>query len=294
MTIPISDRERVTAAMHARTIRWLPYVRIPITCIVISLLLFPLALLIAYSILDVQDGRLLSGTLHMADYKHMMLESRKFAVGFLNSCTYSLWITIGQLVLAIPAAVSLAVFKFRGRSIVVVLYIVLMLMPYQVTMVPSFIAIRSLHLMDSPLAVVIPQLFMPFSVIMLYMCLIQIEQEIFEAGRMDGANTFRLMLHIIIPLIAQGIGAVALLVFIDSWNMLEQPLLFIQSIAYMPLSILIRQSIEGNASEVFVPAVLFLIPIAILYMLFRNAIVEGMQLGFRSSREREASTITIT
>ena len=259
-----------------------------------AILLFPLILLLLFSILDGEtmeqllasfgsrfaDSAPFRWKVDVSSYVHVAAESRKFAAALLNSFQYSLITTFGQLLLALPAAIALSVFKVKGRRLIVTMYMILMMMPFQVTMVPTFLTLYYLDLLDSPWAIILPQWFVPFSVILLYLYMIRIPSELHEAAQVDGAGTVRLIRHIVIPLVKHGLWSVGLLHFIDSWNMIEQPIVFLSSMERMPLSIFIRQSLERNAAEMFVPAVLFVLPILIIYGMYHRSIISGLLISF--------------
>lgn len=267
--------------------------RLSIWTIGIAILLFPITVILLYSITDEEaltfilrgiqtkvDGRQwFSSHLDFSTYVQIGLESRKFSTAFLNSVFYSLTTTFGQLLFAVPAAISLSVLKVRGRFLLVPIYMIIMMMPFQATVVPSYLTLDVLNLLNTPLAVVLPQWFMPFSVIMLYLFAIQIPSDLAEAAQIDGAGIPQLIWHIVLPLIKHGIWSIGLLQFIDSWNMLEQPLLFLSSMELMPLSIIIRQSIEINPSSLFVPAMLFMLPVLVVYAMFSKHILNGLHLS---------------
>lgn len=258
------------------------------------LLLLPLAILFNYSLAETEalqhtlvgiqnktgGSALLPSAYDITVYKKILTESRKFAVAFLNSIHYSTWTTIGQLLLALPAAIALSALKVPGRYFLIPLYLIIMMMPFQVTMVPSYLTLHYFNMLDSSWAIIVPLLFMPFSVIMLYLFMIQIPDELYEAAQVDGAGPLQLAWHIVIPLIRQGLWAIGLLHFVDTWNMIEQPIVFLSTIDLMPLSIMIRQSITANPALAFVPAILFVIPVAVLYIVYHRHIIGGMQMLF--------------
>jgi len=263
-------------------------------------LLFPLLVLLVYSMTKGEvleqilfgmnsrfaDHRLFRWDFDLTFYRQIWMESRKFATAFLNSWLYSVSITLGQLLIGLPAAIALSVLKAAGRRWIIPMYMILMMMPFQVTMVPSFLTLHRLDLLDHPLAIILPQIFNPFFVVLLYLYTIRIPFELFEAARVDGANTFQLIRHVVLPLILHGLWAVGLIVFIDSWNMIEQPVVFLSSLDRMPLSILIRQALENSPVLIFVPAVLFLLPILILYGLFHRSIISGLQMSIAGTRSK--------
>ncbi|MDI4647858.1 carbohydrate ABC transporter permease [Cohnella hashimotonis] len=269
--------------------------------LVVFVLFIPCLILVNYALADpVQvestinqisgvngQGTIFIRAFDLREFVRVTTGSSKLAGAFLNSFLYSAGIAAGQMILAFPAAVSLALLRVKGRAFVLSLYLILMLMPFQVTVVPSYLTLHALGLLNHPMGLLLPQWFIPFSAVLLYLFLVRIPHAFIEAGKMDGANWWRLVWHIVVPLTKSGIGSIALIQIIDSWNMIEQPVFFLTDMQLMPLSILIRQSIEVQPGEAFVPSLVFLVPVLIAYSIFYEQIIQGMQAIFKDGRKRD-------
>ncbi|WP_438431697.1 carbohydrate ABC transporter permease [Gorillibacterium sp. sgz500922] len=232
------------------------------------------------------EQSLFTWQIDLREFARIGTQSNIFATGFLNSLLYSLASAGGQLLFAFPAALFLALFPGKAKRILLPLYLILMLLPFQATVVPTYLTLDELNLLDHAFGIILPQWFLPFSVVMLYLFLIQIPADSLEAAKVDGASFFHVVRHMVIPLTRNGVGSILLLQLIDSWNMLEQPLFFLESQSRMPLAILIRQSLEQAPSESFGPSLLFLLPALAVYVLFYPSIVTGMQSLFQDGRKK--------
>jgi multiple sugar transport system permease protein len=119
-------------------------------------------------------------------------------------------------------AYALSRFEFRGRDLIFFLILMLMILPFQVTMAPSVIMLRWMGLMDTPWAVILPMCFSPFYIFLLRQFMVGISNELLEAGMVDGVGAVRGFIHVILPVCRPILGAAAALSFADCWNMVEQ------------------------------------------------------------------------
>ncbi|HPF88862.1 MAG TPA: carbohydrate ABC transporter permease, partial [Candidatus Limiplasma sp.] len=132
-------------------------------------------------------------------YYTILIEDPQYLQLFLNSVKYSVGILLGQA-LVIPAmAYALSRFEFKGREALFFMILMLMILPFQVTMVPSVITLRFMGILQTPWAVILPMWFSPFYIFLLRQFMIGLPNEYLEAGMMDGAGTFRCNTHVVLP-----------------------------------------------------------------------------------------------
>ena len=124
----------------------------------------------------------------MAHFYRLLIESPAFYQLFWNTVGMTAAILAGQLVVGLPSAWAFAAFRFRGRDFLFGLYVVLMLLPFQVMLLPQYIVLQKLHLYNHPAAVILPAIFSTFPVFIMYRGFTQIDAEILEAARLDGAG----------------------------------------------------------------------------------------------------------
>lgn len=160
-------------------------------------------------------------------------------VMFWNSIGQSVAQVAGNLLVGAPAAWAISRLRFRGRSMVRGLYIVLMLLPFQVTMVPSYLVLRQFGLLDTPWAIILPGIFSTFPVFIMERGFDTIPREVLESASIDGANQWQRFWRIGIPLGIPGLISALTLGFLDAWNAIEQPMTFwnLHNIGHCPSSL---------------------------------------------------------
>ncbi len=213
-------------------------------------------------------------------YYTILIEDPQYLRLFVNSVEYSAGILLGQA-LVIPAmAYALSRFEFRGREALFFVILMLMILPFQVTMVPSVITLRFMGLLQTPWAVILPMWFTPFYIFLLRQFMVGIPNEYLEAGMMDGAGTFRCYAHVVLPVCRPVLGAAAALSFADCWNLVEQPLVYLADrTADQPLSVLFNQISTDNSGVAFAGAALYILPALFVYFYFQEDILLGVALS---------------
>ena len=178
-----------------------------------------------------------------------------------------------------PAAWALARFPLRGKKRILTAYIVLMLMPFQVLMFPQYLVLQKLNLLDTLGAVILPAIFSTFPVFLLHRFFKAIPQEILEAARLDGAGELRIFCQIALPLGAPGIMSVCILTFLDSWNMIEQPMTYLKTKSLWPLSLFLPEIGMADMGMGFAAALLMLIPALLLFFSCEEYLEQGIALS---------------
>ncbi|MEG1104992.1 MAG: carbohydrate ABC transporter permease, partial [Oscillospiraceae bacterium] len=173
----------------------------------------------------------------LANIVELLFDSPEFFVMFWNTVIMVLPQLIGQFFIGAPAAWALSRFRFKGRGALFGLYIVLMLLPFGVTMVPSYIVLDKLHLLDSIWAIILPGIFSAFPVFIMAKGFDAVPYALLEAAEIDGASRLKSFLRIGLPLGVPGILSAMVLGFLEAWNMLEQPMIFLKNKAIWPLSL---------------------------------------------------------
>lgn len=209
----------------------------------------------------------------------VLLDSPGFFTMFWNSVAISLGILAGQLLVDVPAAWALARFPLRGKKTILTVYIVLMLMPFQVLMFPQYLVLQKLDLLDTLWAVILPAVFSTFPVFLLHRFFKAIPQDILEAARMDGAGELRIFCQIALPLGSPGILSAAILTFLDSWNMIEQPMTYLKTKALWPLSLFLPEIGIADMGMGFAAALLMLIPALLLFFSCEEYLEQGIALS---------------
>lgn len=209
-------------------------------------------------------------------FYRLLIESPAFYRLFWNTVGMTAAILAGQLVVGLPSAWAFAAFRFRGRDILFGLYVVLMLLPFQVMLLPQYLVLQKLHLYNHFAAVILPAIFSTFPVFIMYRGFTQIDGEILEAARLDGAGELQIFLWIGLPLGKMGVQAAMVLSFLEYWNLVEQPMAFLEEQAKWPLSLYLPQITVSQAGFAFAVAVVVLIPALFVFALGQDALEEGI------------------
>lgn len=219
------------------------------------------------------------GAPSLQGYSDLLFDCFVFYPMFWNSVLYAAAITAAQLIVIIPCAFGFSQMKFRGKGALFVFYIILMMMPLQVTILPNYIGLRDMGLIDHPLGIILPMIFSPFGVVVMHQYMKNIDNSVIEATRLETNSIFRVIFTGVIPQIRVCIFAVVLFVFADCWNMVEQPMLFLKDDGMKTLSVFIANARNYTGEVLFPAAVIFLIPMLILYLFFNENLEKGLTLG---------------
>lgn len=206
----------------------------------------------------------------------VLLLSPEYLFKFWNSVKYTLPIMIFQTVVACLAAYGFTRYRSKGREIVLFIYIILMLMPYQVTLVPNYIMAETLGILDTSLAIILPGIFSPFAVFLLTKSMRRVPVSVVEAARLDGCCEFQIFMKIYLPLCKNIIYSVMILIFIDYWNMVEQPLILLSDEEMHPLSVFLSKINTGEVGIAFAVAVIYMIPTLLIFLYGEDYLVEGI------------------
>lgn len=213
-------------------------------------------------------------TLH--HYAKLLIWTPDFFTVFWNSVKIVALILAGQLVVAVPAAWAFAAFGWKGKHLLFTLYVILMLLPFQVTMLPSYLALGRMHLLDTHASVILPAVFSTFPVFLIYRGFTAIPKELLDAARVEGAGEFAVFRWIGIPLGSPGILSAVVLGFLDYWNMMEQPLAFLKDRTLWPLSLYLPEIGTTQAGIALAASVVTLIPAALVFALGQDRLEQGI------------------
>lgn len=215
------------------------------------------------------------GSFSVVGYYDILVEEAWFLRGFWNSVFYAAVITFFNTVICVPAAYAFREADFKGKGALYFFYIILMMMPLQVTMLPNYIGLRDMHLLDTRLALVLPGIFTPFGVFLMSQYMRGLDRSILEAARLETKSVFRIMQCVALPQVKTCVAALFLFTFSENWNLVEQPQIFLKSETKLPLSVLLAAQ-EGETRVLFAGCVLFMVPVVILYLYFHGNLEEGL------------------
>ena len=174
------------------------------------------------------------------------------------------------------ASYSFARYRRKRRELLFFSYIILMLMPFQVTLVPNYMIADTLGILDTIWAIILPGIFSTFAIFLLTKYMRQIPTGYIEAATLDGASEWQIFTNIALPLCKNAIFALTILLFIDYWNMVEQPLVLLTDTAKQPLSVFLSQINEPELGIAFAASSVYMIPPLLIFFWGEDYLVEGI------------------
>ncbi len=261
--------------------------------IVLAVMVFPLFMLTANSLMGRQELLETCGAV-LADYREsaklrvfpmyptlrayvrLLLDSPEYFTAFWNSMIQTILVLAGQLLAAVPAAWAFAQFRFPGKKVLWFLYMLLMILPFQVTMVSGYLVLNTMDLMDTRAAVILPGIFSTLPVFILQKTFAGIPKELLEAAKIDGAGDLRIFVSMGIPLGMPGIFSILILGFLEYWNTIEQPMTYLKTEALWPLSLYLPQMVNTEIAAAFAASIITLLPALLLFFYGQDSLEQGI------------------
>ncbi len=209
-------------------------------------------------------------------YATVLFKSPDYLLKFWNSVILVGPIVLFQLLVASMASFGFARYRGRIREIIFFSYIILMLMPYQVTLVPNYLVSDWLGVLDTKWAIWLPGIFSPFAVFLLTKFMRRIPTGVIEAAQIDGAGELQIYRRICMPLCKGALCSAAILVFIDYWNMVEQPLILLKDPEMHPLSVFLSKINQGEIGLAFAVATIYMVPSLLVFLYGEEYLVDGI------------------
>ena len=199
-----------------------------------------------------------------------------------NSLFISVAFTLITLVSASMAAFAFAKLRFRGSGVILSIYIATMMIPTQVTMIPLFVVMNRLGLIDSYASVILPSMFKPFAVFLLVQQMKTIPNDYLDAARIDGAGLFHIYFRVALPLCIPTLATLAVTTFMESWNDYLWPLLMLTDRNKMTLPIALS-TLNGQYNTEYnvlmAGSLISMIPIIIIYIAAQKQFKAGLMAG---------------
>lgn len=210
------------------------------------------------------------------NYGKLLFMTPQFFVLFWNSIKMVGCILLGQLLIGVPAAWAFAVYQVKGSRALFALYVVLMLLPFQVTMLSSYLVLNKLGMLNTQPAVILPAVFSTFPVFLTYGGFRCIPLQLLEAARIDGAGELRIFCKIGLPLGKSGLLSAMVLGFLEYWNMMEQPMAFLEDKSLWPLSLYLPEITWAQAGYAFTTSIITLIPAVFVFVWGQDYLEQGI------------------
>jgi multiple sugar transport system permease protein len=201
---------------------------------------------------------------------------------FLNSGIVSLAVMAGNVVFCTLAGYGLAKFQFRGSGLVLLLILSTLMLPLEVTLVPTFLIVHKFEWINTYQGIVAPLLIDAFGVFLMRQSMISIPTDYIEAARIDGAGELRILLQIVVPQCLPALSVLAIFSFRDSWDQFLWPLtvVSVDRLRTYPLGLVQFGEEYGNpATEQMAIAVLATLPVFLLFLILQRSVNRGFGLS---------------
>lgn len=221
--------------------------------------------------------RLIPEKVTIYQYYQVLVAKNKYIRMFWNTCFLVLPIVLGHVIVSSFAAFAFSKLKFKYKDSLFFLYIIIMLMPFQVTLVPNYLVLDKLGLINNYGSIILPGIFGTFGVFLLKQFMDTIPNECIEAAAVDGCNIFQIFFKIVLPLSKEGIAALSILLFVENWNMVEQPLNFLKDINKYPLSLYLSHVNSYEIGIAFAAGVIYMLPMLFVFLYGEDYLTEGIK-----------------
>ena len=208
-----------------------------------------------------------------------LFAERPFGRIILNSVGLAVATTLAQLITSATAAYVFSRLPFRGRGAVFAVYLATMMIPLQVLVVPLFIELKTLGLINTHLGVLLPSLASAFGIFLLRQAVNQVPRELDEAATLDGAGHFRIFWNIILPNIRPALATLTVFAFMGSWNSFLWPLIVLRAPELQTLPVALA-ALQGQYTTqwdiVMAGSVVSVLPMLALYVFAQKYVVQGV------------------
>lgn len=219
------------------------------------------------------------GGVSFMPYYDVFWGQSQYMLRFWRSLGVCLCVGLGQLFVSVLAGFGFAKCRFPGQGAIFFGLMILMVLPVQVTLVPNYIMLGQLGLLDSYPALILPLIFVPLGAFILRQSFASIPDSILDAAMLDGCGIPKILLRIAMPMNVSGLVCAFLLSFLDAWNMVEQPIAYLRSFERYPLSVALAYVPPTNMAVHLVCCILVVLPCLFLFAFFNRELVEGITLA---------------
>ena len=211
----------------------------------------------------------------LGQYWELFVTNFTYLDFFWNSVLYAAAITAVSIAVSLPLGFLFAKVNFKGRDSLFFVFILVMLLPFQATLLPNYIQLRDFNMLNTPLALTIPMMFSPFAVFLLRQFMKTIPNDLIDYTLLETSSVIKTFRYAILPQIKPAIVSLAILIFCESWNMVDQALIFsMENEKIMPLSVILSDIPENVR---YAGGTVYMFPIIILFVMFRETLEESME-----------------
>lgn len=208
-----------------------------------------------------------------------LLGQTEYLLRFWKSLLLSLCIAAAQVAVSALAGYGFAKFRFPGKNLLFFLLMLVMILPLQVTLMPNYMVLQELSLLNTDWSLALPAIFVPVGTFIMTQSFRAIPNDILEAARLDGCSTLGMLPKILLPINHNGLICTALLAFLDAWNMVEQPLTYLDDFRDYPISVALASLSPAEPTVLLACCVLVTLPPLFLFSMFNRELSAGIVLG---------------
>ena len=203
---------------------------------------------------------------------------------FLNTTVFTVITTVTMLIVIVPAAFAFSRLNFRGKNVVFLLFLSLMMIPSEMMIITNFTTITNLDLRNTFAGLILPSVMSVFYLYLLKENFAQVPDELYYAAKVDGTSDLKYLLKVMVPICKPTLVTVVILKVIECWNSYVWPRLITDDEAYYLLSNGIQEIRENGFGRENIPAMMaavvaISVPLIVLFLIFRNKIMEGVASG---------------
>jgi multiple sugar transport system permease protein len=214
------------------------------------------------------------------DNFNRLFEQLDFPRFFFNSAVVALAVTVGNLLFCPMLGYALAKLQWRGKRLIMGLVLATLMVPAGITLIPNFVLMRNLGLVNTYPGLILPFLVGPFGVFLTRQFMYGIPDELLEAARIDGANEWRTFWQVVLPITVPVLATLGILTFLGSWNSFIYPLVMAQEPEMYTLPVALATFSTGQYQAdhgmLMAGSVVLVLPVLIIFILFQRWITEGI------------------
>lgn len=215
------------------------------------------------------------GKIGLKQYWELFVTNFTYSDFFRNSVFYAAAITVICVAISLPLGFLFAKIRFKGRDSLFFVFILVMLLPFQATLLPNYIRLRDFKLLNTPLALTLPMIFSPFAVFLLRQFMKSIPDDLIDFTLLETSSVFKTFRYAILPQIKSALVSLSILIFCESWNMVDQALIFsMENDKILPLSVMLSELPENVR---YAGGTVYMFPIIMLFVMFRETLEESME-----------------
>lgn len=208
-------------------------------------------------------------------YYEVFFATPDYLAKFWVSLLLAVGAILGQMVISCMGGFAFAFYDFPGKRLLYGLLCLFMLIPLQVTLLPNYLLLDQLGALNTYWALLLPLAFAPLGTFLLTQIFRSVPADILHAARLDGAGTLQVLARVLLPCGKSGVSTLIILTLIESWNMVEQPLIYLRDVGSYPLSVFLASRYMENLPFQFVCSVLSLLPLALCFLYFGGDLLQS-------------------